>query len=147
MIYYVRIYEQFIMQPITPTREDYIREILLISSKQDFVRMIDICKKLNLARSTVSERMKSLQTAGLIKLDDERGITLTKKGNNIAKKLTYKHRLIEVFLHDVLGIPTKNVHNEAHKLEHAMSDVVISKLNKFLKNPTKDPHGNKITKV
>lgn len=134
------------MLNITPTREDYIREISLLSNKQDTVRMVDICRNLQLARSTVSERIKDLEHKKFIKSDHTHGILLTKKGSVIAKKLTYKHRLIEVFLYSILGISSKNVHAEAHKLEHAFSDEVIAKLNKFLGNPSKDPHGNSIKK-
>ena len=134
------------MIKISPTREDYIREISLLSDKQDTVRMVDICRNLQLARSTVSERIRDLEHAKLIKSGYVYGILLTKKGSAIAKKLTYKHRLIEVFLHNILGISSKNVHAEAHKLEHAFSDEVIAKLNKFLGNPSKDPHGNSIKK-
>lgn len=134
------------MTSITPTREDYIREISLLSYKQDIVRMVDICRNLQLARSTVSERIKELEHTKFIKLGYDHGILLTKKGNKIAKKLTYKHRLIEVFLHNTLGIPSKNVHAEAHKLEHVFSDEVIAKLDKFLGSPSKDPHGNSIKK-
>lgn len=135
------------MIKITPTREDYIRGISLLSDKQNTVRMVDICRNLKLARSTVSERIKDLEHAKLIKSDHDHGIQLTKKGNEIAKNLTYKHRLIEVFLHDTLGISPKNVHAEAHRLEHAFSDEVIAKLDKFLGSPSKDPHGNSIKKV
>ena len=134
------------MKNITSTREDYIREISLLSSKQDIVKMVDICRNLKLARSTVSERVKDLERAKFIKSDHTHGILLTKKGDEIAKKLTYKHRLIEVFLHETLGMSPKNVHAEAHKLEHAFSDEVIIKLDKFLGSPSKDPHGKSIKK-
>lgn len=135
------------MSRITPTREDYLRAIYKFSEQGIYVRIIDIAKNLGLARSTVSERIKDLQNAKFIKPNRDGGIVLTTKGNSLAKQLTYKHRLIEVFLNKTLGIDAKNVHVEAHKLEHAFSDEVIKRLAKFLGNPTKDPHGEKISKV
>ncbi|TSC84714.1 MAG: putative metal-dependent transcriptional regulator SloR [Parcubacteria group bacterium Gr01-1014_13] len=136
------------MSRITPTREDYLRAIYRFSQKDTRVRIIDIARNLNLARSTVSERVQDLKNANFIKSgQNEEGIVLSKKGLLLARQLTYKHRLIEVFLHKVLHMDAKKVHAEAHKLEHAFSDEVIARLAKFLGNPKKDPHGEKITKV
>ena len=132
---------------MTPTREDYIRAIYCLVEQGIQVRIIDIARYLSLARSTVSERITTLVKARLIKTDRSGGIILTKQGFALAEQLTYKHRLIEVFLHDVLGVNGKNVHLEAHKLEHAFSDSVIQRLAKFLGNPDSDPHGKKIKKV
>ncbi len=135
------------MSRITPTREDYIRAIYRFKEKGVRVRIIDIARDLGLARSTVSERIKELRAVRFIKANDRDGIFLTKTGFSLARQLTYKHRLIEVFLHKTLGIDSKKVHAEAHKLEHAFSDEVIVRLAKFLGNPTVDPHGEKIVKA
>ena len=135
------------MSRITPTREDYIRAIFRLAEQTTNVRVIDICRYLNLVRSTVSERVKDLERAGLVKSDRSHGIALTRSGLSLAKHLTYKHRLIEVFLHKILRMDPKKIHKEAHKLEHAFSDEVIARLAKFLGNPKRDPHGEKITKA
>lgn len=135
------------MSRITPTREDYLRAIYRFAEDGVRVRVVDIARKLGLARSTVSERVQDLKNVNLIKPNQDEGIVLSKKGLALARQLTYKHRLIEVFLHKTLGIDPKKVHAEAHKLEHAFSDEVIARLAKFLGNPTTDPHGEKITKA
>ena len=136
------------MSRITPTREDYLRAIYRFSEQAIRVRIIDIARYMDLARSTVSERVQDLKKANFIKSSqNEEGIVLSRKGLLLARQLTYKHRLIEVFLHKILGLNAKKVHAEAHKLEHAFSNEVIARLAKFLGNPTKDPHGKKITKV
>lgn len=135
------------MSRITPTREDYLRAIYRFAEQGISVRIIDITRYLDLARSTVSERVKDLEQAEFVKPNRDEGIVLTQKGFSLAKKLTYKHRLIEVFLNKILHIDAKKVHAEAHKLEHAFSDDVIDRLAKFLGNPTKDPHGEKIIKA
>jgi DtxR family Mn-dependent transcriptional regulator len=135
------------MASITPTREDYIRAIYCLLEQGVQVRIIDIAHYLSLARSTVSERVTTLVKARLVKTDRSGGIILTKQGFALAEQLTYKHRLIEVFLHDVLGVDGKDIHLEAHKLEHAFSDNVIKRLAKFLGNPESDPHGRTIKKI
>ncbi|HSR88848.1 MAG TPA: metal-dependent transcriptional regulator [Candidatus Udaeobacter sp.] len=135
------------MSKITQTREDYLRAIYRFSEQGVHVRIIDIANNLGLARSTVSERIKDLQLAKLVKPNQNEGIVLTPKGDLLGRQLTYKHRLIEVFLNKTLGIDAKKVHAEAHKLEHAFSDEVIGRLAKFLGNPTQDPHGEKIIKA
>lgn len=61
--------------------------------------------------------------------------------------MTYKHRIIEVFLNDVLKVPKNKIHEEAERLEHAVSDDVIKRLAKFLEHPTSDPHGSDIPKI
>lgn len=131
---------------MTPTREDYIRAVYRLE-EDGGVRIIDISHYLHLARSTVSERVHDLEKARLIKSDRSGGITLTKRGHLLAEHLTYKHRLIEVFLHKILHVDPKNVHAEAHKLEHAFSDDIITRLAKFLGNPKEDPHGKRIRKA
>lgn len=135
------------MKSITPTREDYVRAIYCLKEQGENVRSVDVVTYLHLARSTVSERLRDLERAQLIKTDRTKGIVLTKKGIRIAEKLTYKHRLIEVFLHKVLSVDSSKVHEEAHKLEHVFSDEVIAKLAQFLGNPKEDPHGKKIKKA
>lgn len=135
------------MSRITPTREDYLRAIYRFAEQNTHVRIIDIARNLKLARSTVSERVRDLKNANFIKPSQNDGIVLSKKGLALARQLTYKHRLIEVFLHKILHIDSKKVHAEAHKLEHAFSDEVIARLAKWLGNPTRGPHGEKIDKV
>lgn len=129
---------------LSATREDYIRAIYLLSVDAP-ASVTDIAKRLNLSKSTVSERIKDLEKDKLVVTAPYSGVTLTESGKNTASVLTYKHRVIEVFLHDTLGIAKDQVHAEAEKLEHACSDDVIRKLAKFLHHPKADPHGTKIT--
>ncbi len=133
---------------LTSTKEDYLRAIFILSDKnKGKVGTTQIAKYLNLSKSTVSERLKELMKQKLIEPSFYSSIKLTPAGKKTGQKLTYKHRLIEVFLHQVLKIPKNKVHNEAHKLEHAFSDEVIKKLSNFLGNPQHDPHGVLIPKI
>ncbi len=130
----------------SPTKEDYIRALYLIEESGKEPRVVDIAKRLGLSKSTVSERLKALTEQGFAKTAPYSNISLTKKGRLIGAELTYKHRLIEVFLHQTLKLPKQSLHQEAELLEHACSDIVIKKLADFLNHPTHDPHGSPITK-
>ena len=130
---------------ITPTKEDYLRAIYLATQGKKNLRTVRLARQLKLAKSTVSERVRELARQGLIHHRRYSTLGLTKKGRRIATRLTYKHRIIEVFLHIVLKMPKNHVHREAHKLEHAFSDEVIFRLGKFLGNPKRDPHGKSLT--
>jgi DtxR family Mn-dependent transcriptional regulator len=110
------------------------------------VRAIDLAAKLNLSRSTVSKRLQELSRQRLVNSPKYGAVSLTKKGNEIAANLTRKHRLVEVFLIKILGMKPSEVHEEAHALEHALSDTVAARLEKLLGSPTTDPHGRHIPK-
>lgn len=127
---------------VSPTQEDYVRAIYLLTKTGQEPGISQIAKKLTLSKSTVSERVKELTSNGYTKSKPYSTVSLTKKGIELGKKMTYKHRLIEVFLHDTLKLPPEAVHAEAELLEHACSDKVIEHLADFLGNPTHDPHGS-----
>ncbi len=131
---------------VSPAREDYIRAIYLLEEAGEAPGIVQIAKRLNLSKSTVSERIKELTHDGLTISKPYSTISLTKKGVALGKKMTYKHRLIEVFLHDTLKLPIALVHNEAERLEHAFSDEAIERLAAYLNHPTHDPHGSLIKK-
>lgn len=130
---------------LTSTKEDYVRAIYILNKNEQGAGVTHIAKRLKLSKSTVSERIKELVRDGLAVAPLYAEVTLTSKGVAIGKKLTYKHRLIEVFLHQTLKMPKDQVHGEAERLEHAFSDEAIKRLAVFLKHPTHDPHGSSIT--
>ncbi len=132
---------------LTITKEDYLRGIFrLLEDGAPEVRAVDLAKHLHLSKSTVSERLQELAAQKLVKSPKYGSITFTKKGQEIAENLTRKHRLIEVFLTTVLHMPAHQVHEEAHALEHAVSDAVAARLETLLGSPTRDPHGKRIPK-
>jgi DtxR family Mn-dependent transcriptional regulator len=135
------------MKNITSTQEDYLRAIYLLASEtQNPVKVTAIVAKLKLSKSTVAQRLKDLVTKGWIEHKKYGPVILTEQGLKIAGNLTYKHRVIELFLSEILGIPEAEVHDEAHELEHALSDKVIHKIANLLNNPTHGPHGKEIPK-
>ena len=127
------------------TREDYLRAIYHLEDEYKMpVKAKYIVEYLQLSKSTVSERLQGLAEEGLVKHEPYKAVEFTAKGRAIAKKLTFKHRIIEVFLHDLLKMKGDKIHEEAHRLEHAFSDEAINKLSNVLGKPKTDPHGQHI---
>jgi len=108
------------------------------------IKSIEIAQKLNISRASVSSMVKKLAKEGYIIAGKYSKIFLTEFGKKEARKLMHKHRVIEVFLVDVLGHNVDKVHEEAHKLEHAFSDESIEKLDSLLNNPKLSPMGKSI---
>jgi DtxR family transcriptional regulator, Mn-dependent transcriptional regulator len=128
-------------------KEDYLRGIYHLIEDEGECRSVDLADYLNVTKPSVSQMLQSLDKEGLIEYKKYSTLNLTQDGNRIAQILTYKHRIIESFLMDILKINSDKVHEEAHRLEHAFSDQSISKLSKLLGNPKIDPHGKPIPKV
>ncbi|MFX1255400.1 MAG: metal-dependent transcriptional regulator [Promethearchaeota archaeon] len=131
---------------VTETQEDYIRAIYVLKERTgNEPSLSDIAKHLGLSRSTVWERLKTLAKADIIIRKTNSPIRLTEKGEKIARNMVWKYRVIEVFLHQFLGLDLEKVYEEAHKLEHAFSDEAIKLLSKKLDNPSVCPHGYEIS--
>lgn len=132
---------------IKKTKEDYLRSIYHIYEEKDSeVMSIDLCNYLKVSKSTVSEMLKKLSKEKLTKSIHYGKITLTKKGLKEAIEVTRKHRIIEVFLSKILKIK-KNIHEEAHRLEHAFSNESISSIESLIQDITQCPHGKPIPKI
>jgi DtxR family Mn-dependent transcriptional regulator len=128
----------------TANKEDYLRGLYILEEEKGQIKSIDLAHYLNVSKPSVSEMVKELNKEGLITHKKYSNLEFTSKGRKIAKKLTSKHRLIELFLKKILKISSKHIHKEAHRLEHAFSDESMDKLRKMLGNPKKDPHGKPI---
>ena len=126
------------------TAEEYLRAILFLRQKRGVARASELAKYLNISKAGVSESLHSLSSAGLAKQAPYGPIHLTPKGQRLASKMTFKHRVIELFLAKTLHLPKGDVHDEASKLEHAASDETVRRLYSFLGKPKRDPHGQPI---
>ena len=128
----------------TANREDYLRGLYILEERKGQIKSIDLANYLNVSKPSVSEMLRNLNKEGMVAYKKYSKIKFTGKGKKIAEKLTSKHRLIELFLKNVLKINSTNVHEEAHRLEHAFSDESIGRMRRMLGNPKKDPHGKPI---
>jgi DtxR family transcriptional regulator, Mn-dependent transcriptional regulator len=135
------------IKAINATREDYVRAIYILTEGGGEIGVTQIADRLGLRKSTVSERIKNLVADGLVVAGPYTAVELTPRGIDVGKKLTYKHRIIEVFLTETLGMAKGKVHAEAERLEHACSDEVIKRIATFLQHPEHDPHGSVIPTV
>ncbi len=104
----------------------------------------DLAAQLRVRPSTVSANLKKLARDGLIDYEPYGRITLTEAGQAIAVSVVRRHRIIETYLVDRLGLGWEHVHDEADRLEHAVSDLVLDRMDEVLGRPTADPHGDPI---
>ncbi len=111
------------------------------------IRSVDIAAYLHISKASVSQMLKKLAQQNYIKIRPYSYIVFTPNGLRLARKLMYKHRVIEVFLLNFLGIHKSKIHEEAHRLEHGFSDLVIKQLAKFINNPRHCPSGKQIPKI
>jgi DtxR family Mn-dependent transcriptional regulator len=88
--------------------------------------------------------IKSLEKKGLVNYRPRRGVKLTLSGRRLGMSMLRRHRLLETFLVETLGLDWGEIHDEAEELEHAISEKVLEKLDEFLGRPTHDPHGDPI---
>ena len=103
-----------------------------------------VAERLSVSAASVSNMFARLQEMGLVEHERYRGATLTERGRREALRLVRRHRLIETFLLEHLGYPWQEVHEEAERLEHAVSDEFTERLAEFLGHPDHDPHGGPI---
>src|SRR6058998_671560 len=127
--------------PLTRSVEDYLKVIYHLSSQGGFAATSDIAASLDVSPPSVSGMVKRLSEAGLIEHVPYRGVQLTHQGRRAALKMIRRHRVLEVYLTQQLGYDWDDVHEEAERLEHAVSDELIERMAGALGDPRYDPHG------
>jgi len=103
-----------------------------------------IAQEMNVAPGTVTAMMKTLTETGLIEYEPYMGVRLTDHGRKLAAHVLRRHRLVELFLVQIMDMDWSGVHQEAEILEHAVSDRLIDRMDEMLGHPTVDPHGDPI---
>lgn len=125
--------------------EDYIKCIYSLES--DFgegVSTTNIAESLGVSSASVTNMIKRLAKMGLVKYESYYGTTLTESGRKIALEIIRHHRLLELYLKEIMGYSWDEVHDEAENLEHHISERFEDKIAELLNNPTHDPHGDPI---
>ncbi|MCI0562947.1 MAG: metal-dependent transcriptional regulator [Nitrososphaera sp.] len=108
------------------------------------VRSVDLTRALGLSKNTVAITLQKLSAAGLVEMERYGKVKLSQKGAKIARKMNFKHRVIETFLFNKLKMDKSRIHEEACGLEHWASDEMIGRLYEFIGKPRLDPHGREI---
>ena len=128
---------------VTSAIEDYLVTIYRLEEVFGLARTTIIAKELNVKPGTVSKIISKLELNGLVERVKYRGVKLTKKGRRIAEKIIWKHRVIECFLHDYVGLDPIKTHSYAHLMEH-LPDEIIERIYEKLGRPPTCPLGNPI---
>ena len=125
----------------TQAIEDYLKTIYEIQSEQGKVATTVLAERLGVTPASATGMIKKLADMRLIAHQPYQGVVLTEAGRKIALEVIRHHRLIELFLAEALGVPWDRVHEEAHKIEHVLSEDLEDRMDAFLGHPTTDPHG------
>ena len=121
--------------------EEYLLYLYKLQRGKKNIKSVKLVKSLNTSAPTVHATLSRMERDGLIKVNHAKEILLTKMGLQSAENIAYRHNLAENFLCNTLGIPWSEVHIHAHKLEHALTPLVVEKLTEFLGQPKFCPHG------
>ncbi len=125
--------------------EEYLEAIYTFNERGEPAKNVELARRLRVSPPSVTQMIKRLAAEGLVEYEPYKGATLTGRGMALAQKVVRKHRLLERFLHDFLGLRQDRVHEEACKLEHSLSDEAAAALCKALDSPETCPDdGNPI---
>jgi DtxR family Mn-dependent transcriptional regulator len=133
-------------EPITQNIQDYLKQIYALTETGQAAATTDLAARLGIAPASVTgmlQRLAALEPA-LVVYRKHQGVTLTLAGQRAALEVIRHHRLLETYLVTILGYSWDNVHEEACKLEHFISEEFERRIAAALGNPTHDPHGEPI---
>ena len=131
------------VQPPSVSVENYVKAIWEVAGA-DVASTKDVAERLLIAPPSVTNMFVRLREMGFVEYERYRGVSLTERGREEALRLVRRHRLIETFLLQHLGYSWDEVHEEAERLEHAVSDGFTERLAEYLGHPDQDPHGDPI---
>ena len=130
----------------TATVEDYLKTILLEEERGGPGRVATgrVAQALAVTPGTVTAMVQTLAASGLVDYEAYGGVRLTAPGRQLAVHVVRRHRLMELFLVRVMGMDWSEVHDEAERLEHAVSEALVERIDEMLGRPAFDPHGDPI---
>lgn len=130
----------------TSTVEDYLKAIFVEEQRDpdSLVTTGRIAVACDVAPGTATSMVKTLADSSLVTYEPYSGVRLTDAGRQLATRVLRRHRLVELFLVNVLEMDWSEVHEEAERLEHVVSDNMIARIDEMLGHPTVDPHGDPI---
>jgi len=134
-------------EPLTRSVEDYLKAIYRLTPEGRAAGTSEIANLLELSPASVSGMVKRLSEHGLLEHVPYKGVQLTEEGRRAALRTIRRHRLIEAYLVAFLGYTWDTVHDEAERLEHAVSDQLVERMASVLGHPSVDPHGDPIPDV
>ena len=124
--------------------EDYLKAIYTLQTEETGASTTKIAQSLEVSSASATNMVKRLDQMGLVDYQSYKGARLTESGQKIALEIIRHHRLLELYLLEVMGYSWDEVHDEAEKLEHHISERFEDKIAQLLDDPTHDPHGDPI---
>ena len=132
------------IQGLTDAMQDYLREIYKLRLEGGRATTSAIAERMGVRPPSVTAMLKRLAALGLVEHTPYHGVELTPAGERIALEVIRHHRLLEQYLSQALGVSLEEVHSEADRLEHALSEELEARIDRSLGYPTHDPHGDPI---
>jgi len=129
---------------LTEAIQHYLREIYKLGQADERVSVTALARAQHVSPASASAMVKKLDALGLAEHVPYRGVSLTPSGERVALEVIRHHRLLELYLAETLGLDVEDVHDEADRLEHAISEELESRIDRALGFPTHDPHGDPI---
>ena len=130
--------------PLSQTAQDYLKEIYKLESEQGRATTSALAERVGVSPPSATAMLKKLAALRLVRHEPYRGVQLTRAGELAAVEIIRHHRLLEQYLSETLGLPIDEVHGEADRLEHALSEELEARIDASLGYPTHDPHGDPI---
>ena len=124
--------------------QHYLREIYKLGTTNDRVSTTALAREMGVSPASASAMVKKLAALALVEHAPYRGVALTAEGEKVALEVIRHHRLLELYLAETLGIDVDEVHDEADRLEHVLSEELEARIDETLGYPTHDPHGDPI---
>ena len=127
--------------------ENFLKAVYVLQQRMERVSTNALAEALDIAPPSVTDMARRMETAGLVDYRKYYGVLLTPEGESVALRVIRRHRLIELYLVEELGYDIHEVHMEAERLEHAVSDRFVEAIAQKLDHPDVDPHGDPIPTV
>jgi len=133
-----------VTEPLSESIQHYLREIYKLQAEDGKVTETALARRLRVSDPSASAMVKKLSALELARHERYRGVELTDAGERVALEVIRHHRLLELYLAETLGLNIDDVHDEADRLEHALSEELEGRIDRALGYPTHDPHGDPI---
>ena len=131
------------MEAVSESVEDYLKCVWILEHAGGATTS-GVAERLQVSAASVTAMVKKLARLGLVEHEPYRGVALTPAGTRMALEVIRHHRLLELYLMQALGLPWDEVHKEAERLEHYLSEELEARIDAALGHPTRDPHGDPI---
>jgi DtxR family Mn-dependent transcriptional regulator len=130
--------------PLSESIQDYLKSVYKLQAREGRVSIGALAKDQSVSPASASAMVKKLTALDLLEHEKYHGARLTASGERVALEVIRHHRLLELYLAETLGLDVADVHDEADRLEHVISEELEARIDRALGFPTHDPHGDPI---